>query len=358
MNPATPAASAVAASPILPVAPAWAKRKLWTDRLARQVARDPQARQSAARLGHCADRLGVRLHYGEGDELVQKVQSARFCQQRLCPVCSWRKATAWRRRLIPGLEAFHAEHPKHRPLFLTLTVRNCPVSELRSTIRDIHSGWDRLTRRSEWPTPFWLRRTEVTLKHAITMPLSSTANSKGPGTGRRQGMESTQGVEPEQAPSAGGGFGPLMAHPHIHALLLVPPSYFSHGYVRQTRWQQLWWEAARLDYPPVVDVRKGRAQGPEADPHRASVAAAIEVAKYISKATDLMGSPESFRQVSDELMGVRMISVSRKLAQFVRPCDIDGGEMTDEMGELEEGTFTSHFFADWDRSAAQYFFQP
>lgn len=358
MNPTTPAAVAVAADPILPVAPAWAKRKGWNDRLARQVARDPRASHSATQLARCADRLGLRLHYSEGGELVQKVQSAHFCQQRLCPVCSWRKATAWRRRLIPGLEAFHAEHPKHKPLFLTLTVRNVPLGELRGAIRDIHAGWDRLTRRKEWPTPFWLRRTEVTLKHAITVPSWSAPNMTGEFAGRRELKERTQGAEHPEAPSGGEGFGPLMAHPHIHALLLVPARYFGPDYIRQTRWQQLWWEAARLDYPPVVDVRRGRAKDQGDDSHRASVAAAIEAAKYISKATDLMGSPESFRELSDELAGVRMISVSRKLAQFVRPCDIDGGEMVDELGELDENTSTSHFFADWDSFSAQYFFQP
>jgi plasmid rolling circle replication initiator protein Rep len=356
MNPDTSATSAAAADAILPAVPAWGKRKGWNDRLARQVAHDPLSGHAARELSRCADRLGVRLHYDTGGQLVQKVQSSHFCHQRLCPVCSWRKATAWRRRLIPGLEAFHLEHPKHRPLFLTLTVRNCPVDELRQTIREMHRAWNRLVQRSEFPTPFWLRRTEVTLKHAISTSQKCDAVGAAVGAGRRPLTE--EGADPALLHLQGAeqGWGPAMAHPHIHALLLVPARYFGPDYIRQSRWRELWMDTARLDYPPVVDVRRGRAKDQALGDHRASVAAAIEAAKYISKATDLMNSPELFREVSAQLRDVRMISVSGKLAPFVRPDRIDGGEMVDELTETEEGIFTSHFFAQWDESSSRYFF--
>ncbi len=43
----------------------------------------------------------------------------------------------------------------------------------------------------------------------------------------------------------------LWAHPHIHALLMVPAGYWRRGYIRQTGWQNLWAAALGLDYAGV-----------------------------------------------------------------------------------------------------------
>ncbi|NDB66146.1 MAG: replication protein, partial [Euryarchaeota archaeon] len=110
-------------------------------------------------------------------------------------------------------------------LFLTLTVKNCQLYELRETVRHLHRSFKRLTLIQGFPTSAWFRRTEVTLGKSL------------------------------------GGSGPLFApqvHPHIHALLLVRPSYWSRDYWSQLKWQKEWQMAARLDYPPVVDIRRAR----------------------------------------------------------------------------------------------------
>jgi hypothetical protein len=46
-------------------------------------------------------------------------------------------------------------------------------------------------------------------------------------------------------------------HPHIHAVLYVPQSYFGLGnpkFIRQSEWIQLRQESARLDYAPSVYI--------------------------------------------------------------------------------------------------------
>jgi hypothetical protein len=36
---------------------------------------------------------------------------------------------------------------------------------------------------------------------------------------------------------------------------MVNPSYFTHGYISQKQWRELWRESLRVDYDPRVDIR-------------------------------------------------------------------------------------------------------
>ena len=58
----------------------------------------------------------------------------------------------WLARFYAALPEVQAQHPKARWLFLTLTVRNCPISDLRETLRrfvdremprDLAAQWDK-----------------------------------------------------------------------------------------------------------------------------------------------------------------------------------------------------------------------
>ncbi|MCL2360158.1 MAG: protein rep, partial [Candidatus Bathyarchaeota archaeon] len=72
-------------------------------------------------------------------------------------------------------------------------------------------------------------------------------------------------------------------HPHIHCILLVDKHYFSKKnkkYIDQPRWQHLWKTSAKLDYDPIVDIRKVRGH----TNHKA----VAEVAKYTTKDTDYL----------------------------------------------------------------------
>ena len=129
----------------------------------------------------------------------------------------------WRGRFYRALPALLAAHTAGRWIFLTLTVRNCPIDELRDTLAGMNAAWNRLRLRREFrPVLGWIRTTEVT-----------------------RGKDGS-------------------AHPHFHTLLLVPSSMLAGPhYVKQARWVDLWRECARLDYPPVVDVRAVRGDDPD-----------------------------------------------------------------------------------------------
>jgi hypothetical protein len=185
----------------------------------------------------------------------------------------------WLSRFYRGLPEIRAEYPSHRWIFLTLTARNVPVEELRSTLRDLHKGLDRLTKRAEWKAavPGWVRSTEVT-----------------------KGRD-----------AAG------MAHPHLHLLCLVPASYFGALYIKQARWVELWKECARLDYDPIVDVRTVKPKPGEAE-ETALGSALRETFKYAVKSGELeLGDRPYVVELARALRHVPMVRAGGVLADFL-----------------------------------------
>jgi plasmid rolling circle replication initiator protein Rep len=136
-------------------------------------------------------------------EVRLRLQTARFCRVRYCPVCQWRRSLMWAARFMKRVAV--PEFPKGRWLHLTLTVENVPVERLRATLGEMNEAWHRMIKRSAWPALGFIRSTELT----------RAKNN--------------------------------YAHPHFHALLYVSPSYFVRQYVSQKRWVALWREAFRAD---------------------------------------------------------------------------------------------------------------
>jgi plasmid rolling circle replication initiator protein Rep len=263
-------------------------------------------------IANCATRIALDIPL-DGDVPGEPLlRSAYLCNRRLCPFCEWRRTRAWRARLIAGLNALAVEQPKWSGVFLTLTVRNCQMHELRDTVRHMHESLRRLVKTTTWPTEYWLRRTEITV---------SLSN---------QGSEPCNpGATAELLPPTGGGR-IQSVHPHLHCLLLVKPSYWSHGYVKQLEWQKQWQMAARLDYTPVVDVRRAKAKPTDEHLHGvAPVSAVIEAAKYASKATDLIALGDQLPAFHHEMKGLRLYGISKSLQRYISAADVEGDELLD-----------------------------
>lgn len=295
--------------------------------IARQLAQDTETAWLAKRIANCSSRIALDIEVPEGFEPVAHLQGAKVCDARLCPFCEWRRTKAWHRRLISGLESFHEVNPKWRAVFLTLTVRNSPLRDLRKTLKEMQEGWNRFRRCSFFPTSYWFKRTEITV-----------------------------GAGPAGALFSGAGY---TAHPHFHVLLLVPPSYFGKRYVKQSEWQKQWQMAMRLDYAPVVDVRAASAKKPSGgSPIDASRDAAIEAAKYASKATQLLELGESLTEFHFQTQNVRYYSVSRDLKEFISAGDIKKSEMMDESNPDANGDIPSlRGIAQWFEDSQEYLFE-
>lgn len=348
------------AVPIVDPLERFTKHRRFNAPIARRLGMDSETADIARRIANCAGRLGVRLELPPEGPVSAHLETAMLCQCRLCPFCEWRRTRAWRARVIRGLTQLQAEHPTHRAVFLTLTVRNCALADVRTTINDIHRSWHRLVRTAAFPTSYWLRRTELTiaregerLQRHRTRSRAKDKKADVPGWqqaagGRRPGAGDAEPL--------GASLQPLTCHPHLHALLVVPPSYFSHGYIRQTRWREMWQMAARLDYAPIVDIRNVYAKDGETEGGAAPVGAVCEAAKYATKATDVLALGDRLPELHHQLRGIRMIGVSGALAPYVPAKDPEGAELLDAPAEGPAGALAARVAAVWDESAELYRF--
>lgn len=206
----------------------------------------------------------------------------------------------WQARFYQSLPWLIERHPKARWLFLTLTVRNCPIDELGSTLTRMNRSWQRLTQRKEFkPVLGWIRTTEVT-----------------------RGADSS-------------------AHPHFHALLMVPPSWFTRHYVKHARWVELWRDCLRADYDPVVDVRtvKPRKSGQSDDPVELLRGAVAETLKYTTKPGDMLSDDHWFLELTRQTHRRRFIAAGGVLRDVLRlDCETDDDlALLDDPGDGAEG---------------------
>lgn len=193
------------------------------------------------------------LAYGFSDEGL-KLKNANFCRVRHCPVCQWRRSLLWKANMYVAYDEIKEKYPTHRWLFLTLTVKNCEITDLRETLKYMNDSWHKLVKRVKFlrGVEGWIRTTEVT----------KAKDGK--------------------------------AHPHFHIMLLVKPSYFAKNYIKQSEWSDIWQSCLKVDYMPVIDVRAVRAKkkkGVEINSLDDAVKSAImETLKYSVKPSDMIGS--------------------------------------------------------------------
>lgn len=256
----------------------WDDHRGQTDDVSAMFATDPELWKLAGRVAGCSPVLGFAFRPDRTDPDTQtlKLQEARFCHVRLCPVCQWRRTLMWIARFLTALPKIMESRPGHRFLFLTLTRRNVPIAELRKTLKAMSKAWHLVEKRRCFEiVSGWVRTTEVTRSEDGT------------------------------------------AHPHYHCLLMVPPSYFKGGnYLSQAEWTRIWRESLKADYDPIVDIRTVKGDVLEA---------ARETFKYSVKGSDMTADPEWFLELHRQVVKLRFIASGGVLKEFLRE-----GEETDE----------------------------
>jgi plasmid rolling circle replication initiator protein Rep len=219
----------------------------------------------------------------------------------------------WIARFLKALPRIQTDYPKARWLFLTLTVRNCDITDLKGTIRVMNQSWQRLSQRKQFPLIGFARATEVT-----------------------KGKDGT-------------------AHPHFHVLGMVKPSFFSHGYLTQADWQQLWKEALRIEYDPVVDVRAVKPNPKR--PGSGIDAAVVETFKYSTKPEDLFGSGSQDDQawlveLTTQLHKSRAIALGGVLKDYLSESEPE--ELLTEQGDAELLEEATRLLFGWRESLSRY----
>lgn len=222
-------------------------------------------------------------------ESEKKLHAANFCRDRLCPMCNWRRSKKIFSQMSRIMD--YLEKDGYRFLFLTLTVKNCSVENLRLTIDNLFSGWRYLYHKNR------VFRTVV--------------------CGTYRGLEVTRNKET-------GEF-----HPHFHVILAVRPDYFTRSYVTQEHWSNLWRSACDLAYDPIVHIETVKSGS------RGLSGAVSEAAKYAVKSSDyLIGSMDDrLSYVSaflSSLTNRKLVSLTgcfRKAGKLLSLDDMENGDL-------------------------------
>lgn len=277
----------------------------------------------AQRMDECAQALGFHQSFDEETgEIAIRLDDARFCRVRYCPICQWRRSLMWRARFYKSLPGLQAQFPKHRFLFLTLTVRNCPIQELRATLSEMGRAWQRLIKRPEFKIVVgWLRTIEV------TRSISPVGDS----------------------------------HPHFHILLMVPPSYFGKSYISQARWIELWQSCARLDYAPSVRIKavrpkgaKGKVAGLDVEDMQNAV---METLKYSTKPEDMVKDPAWLAEYAVQTWKLRFIASGGALKDVLKEHEESNQDLITPEGQEQEEIETdekSALLFDWEKKDRKY----
>ncbi len=211
----------------------------------------------------------------------------------------------WKAKAYKVLPKIVEQYPKHRWLFLTLTQKNVPVTELKVTLVEMNRAFQRLSQLKAWPAIGWLRSMEVT---------------KG-----RDGK----------------------AHPHFHCLLMVPPGYFAgKNYLKQAEWVAMWRKSMRLDYDPVLDVQavKQGTQPMELVP---------ELLKYCTKESDLVGDREWFLELTRQMHKMKAVTTGGVLKQYLKELEEEPEDLIGE-GDAAELLSEASLLFGWKRQEKRY----
>jgi len=287
----------------------WDKHRSNSDRVAKHYAGSDFHRYSE-RMTFCSELLDFKLTPSDDDSYALKLSSARFCRVRHCPVCQWRRSLAWKAKAYKVLPQIVEQYPKHRWLFLTLTIKNCKITDLRETIGLMNKAFKRLTDLKAFPAAGWLKSIEVT-----------------------RGKDGS-------------------AHPHFHCLLMVPSGYFSgRDYLKQAEWVAMWRKCLRLDYDPVLDVQaiKKGSQPMQLVP---------ELLKYCTKESDMTVDREWLLELTRQMHKLRAIATGGVLKVFLKALEeepedlihVDGDEEKTEVIKDDE----THLYFGWKQKEKKY----
>lgn len=207
------------------------------------------------------------------EEIRSRLVKANFCKYRFCPMCQWRKARKVCREVLGRLRTIDEAHNGVALLFLTLTIKNEPLTELNSTVKLLSKAFYRMQQSKQY-------------KDAV---LGSIRAIEFLGDNTEQGE----------------------CHPHFHCLLVVNKNYFtSRDYINFEEWTNLWQRSLRVNYRPVINVQRVKSKGKMS----AIVAAALEVVKYSVTSSDLEKlSKEDFQELDKQTRNIRQYNYSGEL---------------------------------------------
>jgi plasmid rolling circle replication initiator protein Rep len=203
------------------------------------------------------------------------------------------------RNLQEAIDMIKNNNENYTFLFLTLTQKNCAVTELKPTLNKMSAAWHR------WQ--FMKKNPHI--------------------KGYFRSMEITKGADGT-------------AHPHYHAVICVSKSYYSKTYWSRERWAEEWKNAMRLDYTPICDIRK-------IDMDKNSIK---ELIKYSVKSSDIFDDPLWFQIVDKQMAKIRRYATGGNIKSALLL--VSEKEVIDLDNELDK---TGQLYFSWDDKPKDYF---
>lgn len=280
-----------------------------------------------------------------------RLLDARFCKVPYCPMCQFRRALKWRAKFLAALPEIQEQYPTHKWVFLTLTVRNCHMDDLRSTIKQMGEGWQRLSQLKSFPLDGCIKSLEVTR-------IWDWYDRAGSFLGRHgvkwwyQHRDAYDKSKKGSNPRAWVAKPTNEVHPHFHVLGMVSASYFTgRGYITQKEWSETWKKSMRLDYSPIVHIERVKDKTDQSELNFQDISMSkgmlkgiCETLKYTVKEQDLLGSfckdedvnSDWLKELTLQLYLLRRVEYKGVLKQFGKDVEKSMDNLVDVDEDKEE----------------------
>lgn len=244
------------------------------------------------------------------------------CRSRHCQNCQRIKAFVWQEKMKEIFPELISKYPNHKYLFITFTVKNPKLKNLKSVLICMSRAYAKMFQRKAFKKWFVgdIRSTEITR----------------------------------------GNSGDDEAHPHFHALICVHPSYFQGvNYMSADVWGQNWGECLEAefkkegleynagDYPkgfPRVDIRLAKSADRKTDITNKNITEHGEqlinyVLKYSVKGSDLLKNGKAdkwFWEFDKQVKNIRMIAASGDIKKSLAKLERDQFDYYKEQEKIEQ----------------------
>jgi len=256
-------------------------------------------KKESSKVCGCSSYLKFSIQeHQETKDQRKRLKDSNFCKWRLCATCNWRRNLNINKELLSAFNLIEASKSVSF-LFLTLTIDNPATSDLKATVKLMNEAFKRMSETKAYK--------DTVIGHFKALELLT---------------ENTKAGE---------------VHPHFHIILIVSSSYFkSPKYIQTTQWVDMWQKALRVDYAPIVDIKKIKAKRTRNGKKLTALQSAVfEVAKYSVKHTDLTKkSDREFTDIVNQTFKMRFFSTGGLLKSMInfQKCD---EELIQQSNELE-----------------------
>lgn len=248
------------------------------------------------RLEQCSTYLEFRR---EKTTRKYKLINTNLCRVRLCPLCAYKRSLSVYHNTAAIIKYINEKYSSSKYLFLTLTIKNVPSSELSNAIDNLTRGWQNMSKQKR------IKNVVLGTVRSIEITYNKRSNTY---------------------------------HPHLHILIHTTSDIYSgRNYISQAEFADRWQSAAGIDYQPVVDVRRLR--------HNNGREVA-EIAKYSVKPLEWDKCSESVIVTLDDVLHKRhLLSLSGTMREAKRDLKIaDIEEKKEWLGNYDEGDKILFFY--------------